>query len=104
MMKAIEGVQMSTIIKTKKMKFKKYIVLAGVFLLLAGPNSYGKNSEIKALSFDELQQKLVSDQEAYRKLQFAHAISPLENPMKVRETRKLIARLQTELRSKELAK
>jgi large subunit ribosomal protein L29 len=62
------------------------------------------NSEIKALSFDELKQKLVSEQEAYRKLKFAHEISPVENPMKVRETRKLIARLQTELRAKELAK
>jgi large subunit ribosomal protein L29 len=63
-----------------------------------------KNSEIKALGFEELKQKLVSEQEAYRKLKFAHAISPVENPMKVRETRKLVARLKTELRSKELAK
>ncbi len=63
-----------------------------------------KNSEIKALGLDELKQKLVSEQEAYRKLKFAHAISPIENPMRVRETRKLIARLQTELRAKELAK
>ena len=62
-----------------------------------------KNSEIKALSFDELKQKLASEQEAYRKLKFAHEISPVENPMKIRETRKLIARLQTELRAKELA-
>jgi large subunit ribosomal protein L29 len=63
-----------------------------------------KNSEIKALGLEELKQKLVSEQEAYRKLKFAHAISPVENPMKVRETRKLVARLKTELRSKELAK
>jgi len=62
-----------------------------------------KNSEIKALSFDELKQKLTSEQEAFRKLKFAHEISPVENPMKIRETRKLIARLQTELRAKELA-
>ncbi|HEY9885843.1 MAG TPA: 50S ribosomal protein L29 [Vampirovibrionales bacterium] len=63
-----------------------------------------KNSEIKALGLEELKQKLVSEQEAYRKLKFAHAISPVENPMKVRETRKLVARLKTELRSNELAK
>ncbi len=63
-----------------------------------------KNSEIKALNFDELKQKLSSEQEAYRKLKFAHEISPVENPMKIRDTRKLIARLQTELRAKELAK
>jgi len=63
-----------------------------------------KNSEIRALSLEELKQKLVSEQEAYNKLKFAHAISPIENPMKIRETRKLIARLQTELKAKELAK
>lgn len=63
-----------------------------------------KNSEIRALSLEELKQKLASEQEAFNKLKFAHAISPIENPMKVRETRKLIARLQTELKAKELAK
>jgi len=63
-----------------------------------------KNSEIVALSVEELKQKLASEQEAYRKMKFAHEISPIENPMKIRETRKLIARLQTELRAKELAK
>ena len=63
-----------------------------------------KNSEIVALSLEELKQKLASEQEAYRKMKFAHEISPIENPMKIRETRKLIARLQTELRAKELAK
>ena len=63
-----------------------------------------KNSEIVALSLDELKQKLASEQEAYQKMKFAHEISPVENPMKIRETRKLIARLKTELRAKELAK
>ncbi|MTI22221.1 50S ribosomal protein L29 [Fulvivirga sp. RKSG066] len=63
-----------------------------------------KNSEIVALSLEELKQKLASEQEAYRKMKFAHEISPIENPMKIRDTRKLIARLQTELRAKELAK
>ncbi len=62
-----------------------------------------KNSEIRALSLDELKQKLGSEQEAYNKLTFAHSISPIENPMKIRQTRKLIARLKTELRAKELA-
>ncbi len=63
-----------------------------------------KNSEIRALSVAELQQKLGSEREAYDKLKFAHAISPIENPMKIREVRKLIARLETELKAKELAK
>jgi large subunit ribosomal protein L29 len=63
-----------------------------------------KNSEIKALNDDELNQKLVSEQEAYKKLRFAHAVSPIENPMKIRAARKTIARLNTELRARELQK
>jgi large subunit ribosomal protein L29 len=63
-----------------------------------------KNSEIKALSIEELNEKLKAEQDALGKLNFAHAISPIENPMKIRQSRKLIARLQTELRAKELAK
>lgn len=62
-----------------------------------------KNSEIKALSAEEIKQKLVSEKEAFDKLKFAHSISPIENPIKIKESRKLIARLQTELRAKELA-
>ena len=62
-----------------------------------------KNSEIKALSVEEIKQKLVSEKEAYNKMKFAHAISPIENPTKIKESRKLVARLQTELRAKELA-
>lgn len=63
-----------------------------------------KNSEIRALSIAELEQKITSEREAYNKIKFAHAISPIENPIKIRESRKLIARLETELKAKELAK
>ncbi len=61
-----------------------------------------KNSEIRALSVEELEQKIKAEKEAMQKLQFAHAISPIENPMKIRATRKLIARLKTALRQKQL--
>jgi len=61
-----------------------------------------KNSEIKALTVEEVKQKLVSEREVMQKLKFAHAISPIENPMKIKDTRKLIARLETALRAKEL--
>ena len=63
-----------------------------------------KNSEIKALSAAELKEKLASEKEALRKIQFAHQISSVENPMKIKESRKLVARHQTELRAKELQK
>jgi len=63
-----------------------------------------KNSEIRALTTEELTQKIVSEKEAMQKLRFAHAISPIENPMKIRVTRKLIARLNTALKQKPLDK
>jgi large subunit ribosomal protein L29 len=63
-----------------------------------------KNSEIKALSVAEINEKITSEREALRKLQFAHKISSIENPMRINQTRKLIARLNTELRAKALQK
>ncbi len=62
-----------------------------------------KNSEIKALTLDELKEKINTESSSLQKLNFAHAISPIENPMKIQQSRRLIARLKTELRAKELA-
>jgi large subunit ribosomal protein L29 len=62
-----------------------------------------KKEDIKSLSIEELQEKLSQEQESLTKLKFAHAISPIENPMKVRASRRAIARIQTELRAKQLA-
>ena len=63
-----------------------------------------KNADIKALSIAELNEKIISEKEALQKLRFAHQVSSIENPMKISETRKVIARLKTELRAKELQK
>jgi large subunit ribosomal protein L29 len=63
-----------------------------------------KNSDIKNLSTAELKEKIAAEREALRKIQFAHKISSIENPMRINQTRKLIARLSTELRAKELQK
>jgi large subunit ribosomal protein L29 len=63
-----------------------------------------KNSDIKALSVVELKEKILSEQEALQKIRFAHQVSSIENPMKIGETRRVIARLKTELRAKELQK
>ncbi len=62
------------------------------------------NSEIKALSVAELKDKISSESEGLRKLQFAHKVSSIENPMRINQTRKLIARLNTELTAKSLQK
>ena len=63
-----------------------------------------KNSDIKALSVAELSDKINVEKEALRKMQFAHQVTAIENPMKLRESRKLVARLKTEQRAKELKK
>ncbi len=60
------------------------------------------NSELRGLSLEELKNKLAVEKESHGKLKFAHSITPIENPMKVRESRRLIARIQTEIRSKEI--
>ncbi|MFD3001238.1 50S ribosomal protein L29 [Pontibacter toksunensis] len=62
-----------------------------------------KNSEIKALSSEELNERLNTERANMQNLRFAHAISPLENPMKIRESKRTIARLNTEKRSREIA-
>ncbi len=61
-----------------------------------------KNSEIIVLSIDELKLKIKSEKEGLQKLKFAHAVSPVENPNKIKEARKLVARLMTSLATKEL--
>jgi large subunit ribosomal protein L29 len=63
-----------------------------------------KHTEITALSINDLKEKLLSEKEALRKLKFAHQVSSIENPMKLKATRRLIAQLNTELRAKEIQK
>ena len=60
-----------------------------------------KNSELQSLTLEELRQRLEAEKESLTKLKFAHAISPIENPMKIKESRKLVARIETILRQKE---
>lgn len=62
------------------------------------------NEEIKGLNVGELKEKIQSEREALRKIKFAHRISAIENPMKIKETRRLIARLQTALTASESKK
>jgi large subunit ribosomal protein L29 len=59
-----------------------------------------KITEIKKLSAEELKQKVALEKETFAKMKFSHAVSPIENPAKLRETRRFIARLQTELNSR----
>ncbi len=61
-----------------------------------------KQSDILELTDQELRDKLKSTEEEYSQLKLQHSISQLENPMRIRAMRKLIARLQTNLRKREL--
>jgi large subunit ribosomal protein L29 len=63
-----------------------------------------KAVDLKKLSLEELKAKLVQEQDALLKLKMAHAITPVENPMRIREARKVVARIQTVIREKEVAK
>ncbi len=61
-----------------------------------------KNDEIKALTQEELLEHIEIERDNLRKLKFAHAITPIENPMKIRKTRRLIAKLNTEFTQRKL--
>jgi len=52
-----------------------------------------KQSEIKGLSVEDLQEKLAGFQKNYTDLKLAHGISPLENPIQLRKLRRTCARL-----------
>lgn len=50
---------------------------------------------VRDLQEEDLKAKIQEDEQRLKKLEFAHAISPLENPMSIRSLRKDIARLKT---------
>ena len=60
-----------------------------------------KMSEIKELSTPDLIERLDSERLMLTRMKLNHAISPIDNPQKIKEARKNIARLLTELRSRE---
>jgi large subunit ribosomal protein L29 len=58
---------------------------------------------LKDMSAEDLKSRVQEDELRLKKLEFAHAISPLENPMSIRALRRDIARLKTELHKRQLA-
>jgi len=61
-----------------------------------------KQSVIKELSTPELIERFEVEEKQLLKMKLNHAVSPLENPMKIKYYRKLIARLKTEIRKREI--
>jgi large subunit ribosomal protein L29 len=56
-----------------------------------------KYTEIKELTQEELQSRIAEEKAALTKLKFSHAVSAIENPMRIRSIRRTIAKLNTEL-------
>jgi large subunit ribosomal protein L29 len=63
-----------------------------------------KISEIRELSTPDLLERIDTEKTMLVRLKLNHAISPLDNPQKIKLTRLTIARLNTELRKRELEK
>ena len=61
-----------------------------------------KNKEILGLTTKEIVERIDTEKTNLTKLRMNHAVSPLENPQRIKEVRRVIARLKTELRKREL--
>ncbi|MFD1258207.1 50S ribosomal protein L29 [Mucilaginibacter terrae] len=62
-----------------------------------------KSSEISALSTEELNARIGEEKSNLTKLKFAHAVSAIENPIRIKNVRKEVARLNTELTKRKAA-
>ena len=61
-----------------------------------------KKEEIKELSTKDLEERLEQMVKEYRQLTINHSVSPIDSPAKMTADRKMIARVKTELRKREL--
>jgi large subunit ribosomal protein L29 len=61
-------------------------------------------NSLKDLSETDITSRIREDEQRLKKLEFAHAITPLESPVNIRMLRKDIARLKTELTKRKIGK
>ena len=62
-----------------------------------------KAKEIRDLTTEEIVARLKEERDSLLKLRLNHAVSSIENPSEIRESRKTLARLNTILRERHLA-
>ncbi|MEA3443951.1 MAG: 50S ribosomal protein L29 [Bacteroidota bacterium] len=62
-----------------------------------------KNSEIIQLTNKELLERLDEEKTILLKLKLNHSVSPLDNPQKIPNSRRNVARLKTEIKTRELS-
>ena len=63
-----------------------------------------KIAEIKEMTTNDLVERVEAEVANYNQMVLNHAISPLENPAQIKQLRRIIARMKTELRQRELNK
>ena len=63
-----------------------------------------KIAEIREIATNELAERIETEVADYNQMVLNHAVSPLENSAQIKEQRRTIARLKTELRLRELNK
>ena len=61
-----------------------------------------KTTEIKELSTSDLIERIDTERTMLIRMKLNHAITPLDNPQKLKQVKVTIARLLTELRSRDL--
>ena len=59
-----------------------------------------KTAEIKDMSVQDLQERIVAEKARLATMKVQHAVSPVENPSEIKKTRRDIARMMTILRQK----
>ena len=59
--------------------------------------------EIRELSTADLKERLAKMEKDYKSLIAQHSVSPIDNPARIKKERRDIARVKTELRSRELS-
>ncbi len=58
------------------------------------------NQSLAEVTVEDLRGRINEEEMRLKKMKFAHAITPLENPMSIRTLRQDIARLKTELKKR----
>ena len=62
-----------------------------------------KNSEVTGLTDKEIVEKIQTEKQNLLRVKMNHAVSPIENPQRIKELRRNVARLKTELRRREIS-
>ena len=61
-----------------------------------------KIAEIREINTKELVERIEAEVAGYNQMELNHSISPLDNPAQIKQLRRTIARMKSELRQREL--